>query len=89
MLDQPWLGKDLTDGYELADLAQGGDGGGGGAHYGDPYGLIVGVLTGVAGAVAGGVLTAHNTESSPGARVGITAVSMPLISAFAMDIVWN
>ena len=78
-----WLG------YELADAAQGGDGGGGGAHYGDPYGVMVGLLTGVAGAVAGGVLTAHNTESSPGARVGITAVSMAIISAFAIDIVWN
>ena len=78
-----WLG------YELADLAQGGSGGGGGAHYGDPYGVMVGLLTGVTGAVAGGVLTAHHTESSPGARVGITAVSMAIISAFAINIVWD
>ncbi len=78
-----WLG------YALADVAQGGGGGGGGAHYGDPIGVMMGVLTGVGGAVAGAALTAHYTESSPGARVGITAASMAVISAFAIDIVWN
>jgi hypothetical protein len=46
---------------------------------------MVGGLTELAGAVAGGVLTAHYTESSPGARVGITAASMAIISVFTID----
>ena len=78
-----WLG------YEFAHIGQGGGGSGGGAHYGDPIGMMTGVLTGLGGAVAGAALTAHYTESSPGARVGITAASMVIISVFAIHVVWD